>query len=141
MTFFIMMTPSCVVWSVIMLNVSWPPTILYSISALRPTSGSSALMRPMAPPISVDSTVVTRKESETADETVMTQAVGCACVVSGLLGVWEPIIGLFACLIHNESLPEAAALFLSSHCCLNPCNRFTYNALLLLIKYETCLRV
>lgn len=57
------MTPSCVVWSVMMLNMSWPPTILYSISALRPTSGSSALIRPMAPPISVDSTAVTRKES------------------------------------------------------------------------------
>lgn len=63
-TFLITMTPSCVFWSVMMLNMSCPPTMLYSISALRPTSGSSALIRPTAPPTSVDSGVVTRKESE-----------------------------------------------------------------------------
>lgn len=63
-TFLITMTPSCVVWSVTMLNMSWPPTMLYSISALRPMSGSSALIRPMAPPTSTDSRDVTRKESK-----------------------------------------------------------------------------
>ena len=60
------MMPSCVAWSVTILNISCPspPTMLYPMSAFWPTSASSALIRPIAPPISADSKVVRRNVSK-----------------------------------------------------------------------------
>lgn len=56
-TFFNLMIPSCVSSSVTMSN-KFPPspgTMLYSISAFFPKSGSTALIRPITEPIGEDS--------------------------------------------------------------------------------------
>lgn len=60
LTFFTMMTPSCVILSVRILKNSFPSpsTMLYSISAFTPSSPSFAFIRPTVAPISVDSRVL-----------------------------------------------------------------------------------